>query len=527
VTRGPSQTSEKLRTALSRPESYPHRPRDVEVHETHISWVFLAGELAYKLKKPLVTDFVDYGTPERRRAMCEEEVRLNRRLAPDTYLGVRGVATSDAGAELTAPGDPRAVDFVVEMRRYDLDQTLAAWLERGELDSERVRAVAGVLARFHAQAPRLEGTDAAALAVERRFDRNVHELLACADQRGEIGRVHDLERFAHSFITRHVQTFLARANRGCIREVHGDLRAEHVVLNGTVQIVDCVEFDRGLRELDVADDLAFLVFDLIARGHDRLGRVLVDAYRHAGGDPGDDSLIAFYACHRALVRAKVALVRADQLPATGAERGDQSAYSRDLILLAERFAWQARLPLVIVVCGVPGSGKSHLAGALAELSGLPHLSSDITRKQLAGLRATQRAPAERYSTAWNARTYAELARRTTKACRASRGAVVDATFRRLSDRRAFESAFGGEAPLLFIECQAPRAVLEKRARQRERDPESVSDADAAIVLRELDRWEPLDEVPAGAHLALRTDRPAEQIVSDVLALLDRRLLAFA
>ncbi len=381
-----------------------------------------------------------------------------------------------------------------------------------------------MLARFHADAPRVEEAAAPVLAVERQFERNVHELLGSVDQRDEIGRVQALERFAHAYITGHAQTLQARATLGHVREGHGDLRAEHVLVNGVVQIVDCVEFDSSLRELDVADDLAFLVFDLVAHGGERFGEVLVRAYRDAGGDPGDDSLIAFYAAYRALVRAKVALVRAAQLPPRRAERGEGSACARDLILLSERFAWRARLPLVIVVCGLPASGKSHRAGALAQLSGLPHLSSDVTRKRLAGIRATQRASSGSYSAEWNARTYAELAHRAGQALASSGGAIVDATFRHLPDRQAFVSALEVRAPLLFVECRAPRAVLAERAARRECDPQRVSDADATIVQRELERWEPLDEVPASAHLALRTDRPLAQIVQDALALLDRRLL---
>ena len=525
MTGDPQPGSEQMCDALSRRGSYPHRPAEVQVRETHISWVFLAGELAYKLKKPLVLDFVDYGTRARRRAMCEEEVRLNRRLAPDIYLGVRGVALTDGCAQLTAADDPRAADFVVEMRRYDERRTLAARLERGELAREEVQAVGGALARFHADAAPVHPVEAPVLTVARRFERNMHELLASVEQRGEIGRVLALERFAHAFITGDAQTFQARASRGCVREGHGDLRAEHVLVNGAVQIVDCVEFDRALRELDVADDLAFLVFDLAARDGARFGKVLVDAYRDAGGDPGEESLIAFYAAYRALVRAKVALVRARQLPPTSGQRAEESAHARDLILLAESFAWHARLPLVIVVCGVPASGKSQLACALAELSGLPHLSSDVVRKQLAGVRSTERAPAESYSAQWNARTYCELGRRASRALGSSRGAIVDASFRHLADRQAFAAALGAAVRLVFIECQAPRAILAERAARRERDPHRVSDADAAVVMREQQSWEPLDEVPANAHLALRTDRRLEDIMSDVLALLDSRLAA--
>jgi uncharacterized protein len=290
-----------------------------------------------------------------------------------------------------------------------------------------------------------------------------------------------------------------------------------------VRIVDCVEFDPGLRELDVADDLAFLVFDLAAGGGERFGEILVDAYREAGGDPGPDWLIAFYAAYRALVRAKVALVRAAQLPDTSAEHGQQSAHARDLITLAERFAWKARCPLAIVVCGVPASGKSHLAHALAELSGLPHFNSDLIRKRLAGIRPTERAAGDTYSAEWNARTYAQLGRRAADALAASGGAIVDATFRHRADRLAFTGALGPTSQTVFIECQAPRQILAKRAEHRELDPHHVSDANLEVVLREQSTWESLDEVPASAHLTVRTDRPVEQITADVLALLDRRL----
>ncbi len=517
--------SRDLRGALALPEAYPQRPAEVEVRETHISWVFLAGDRAFKLKKPLVLDFVDYGSAERRRAMCEAEVRLNRRLAPRIYLGVRGVALARGGARLTDADDPRAVDFVVEMRRFDERRTLAAMLERGELRREQVRDVAEALARFHARADRVDGTASPVLAVERRWQRNAHELLGSIEQRGEIGRVLALERFAHAFVDGHAESLRARAAAGCVRDGHGDLRAEHVLIGERVEVVDCVEFDPGLRALDVADDLAFLVFDLAARGEERLAEVLVDAYREAGGDLGEDSLIAFYAAQRALVRAKVGLVRAGQLPAGGAAHGRQSARARDLIAVGERFAWRARLPLTIIVCGLPASGKSTVASALAERSGLPHLSSDVTRKRLAGLSAFERGPAELYAAAHSERTYRELGRRARLALAAGTGAIVDATFRRAADRAAFADELGERAPRLFIECLAPPAVLAERAVRRELDPLRVSDADAEVVAREQGSWEPLHEVPAGLHLPVRADRPPERIVDDVLALLDARLQA--
>jgi len=288
-------------------------------------------------------------------------------------------------------------------------------------------------------------------------------------------------------------------------------------------VVDCIEFDRRLRELDVADDLAFLVMDLVASGGERFARVLVRAYREAGGEPGEDRLIAFYASYRALVRAKVALLRAAQHLASSGRRGHESAAARDLLALAERFAWHARLPLVIVICGVPAAGKSRLAAALAELSHLPHLSSDVTRKRLAGLSPGQRAGDAVYRAQFSRLTYAELARRAAKETAACGGAIVDATFRHRADREAFASAFADAAPLLFVECRAPRHVLAERAARRDRQPARVSDASLSVVVRESSAWEPLDEVAPEAHLTLRSDRPVTAQLEDLRALLDRRM----
>ena len=513
----------ELRAALGRRDAYPDRPPNVELRETHISWVFLAGARAYKLKKPLVLPFLDYGTPERRRQMCEEEVRLNRRLAPDVYLGVRGVAASNGGVELTDSEDPRAIDFLVEMRRYDERRTVAAQLERGELTRAQIREVARTLALFHADCAQIDGADHGALRIEREVDRNIEELLGATTLSADRHHVRLLARFMSAFVVSHREDLDARAAQGLVRDCHGDLRAEHVLLESPVKVVDCVEFDPSLRALDVADDLAFLVMDLAALGGERFAKELVEAYRAAGGDCGEDSLLSFFAVHRALVRAKVLLARAAQLPGGSAAHGHISAQARESLALAECYSWGARLPMVIVVCGVPASGKSHLASALAHASRLPLLSSDVVRKRLAGIRPTSTARAEHYSEQFNRATYRELGLQASAEVRRHGGALVDATFRHRRDRQAFAEALAGAAPVLFVECLAPVAVLVDRALRRRRDPGRISDADLDVVLREREQWEPLEEVHAFAHLPLRTDRPLGETVEDLRALLDRRL----
>ncbi len=514
--------SDALRAALARPESYPDQPDRIDVRETHTSWVFLAGDRAYKLKKPVVLPFLDYGTPERRHQMCREEVELNQRLAPDIYRRVLGVSDVNGGVTFIDEEDSRAVDYLVEMRRFDERSTLASKLRTGELKRRDIISVAKELAHFHQQALHGHMTAVPASEVERRLTTNFQELLALVEQRAELNQVLELERFAHAFVAAYGQLLNARGWNGLVREVHGDLRAEHVLLDGVPRFVDRIEFDQGLRELDVADDLAFLVMDLTANGGQRWARLLVDVYRKAGGDPGEDRLLAFYASFRALVRAKVALVRAAQSPVGSSRRGRDSAAARDLLALAERFAWQARLPLILVICGAPAAGKSRLARAIARRSGLPHLNSDLTRRRLASRHLPEELGVGLYSPEFSRLTYAELGRLAAKRTATSGGAIVDATFRHRADREAFIQATADAAPLLFVQCVAPVGVLRDRAVRRERRA-SVSAATLSVVEREGVVWEPLDEVAPTAHLLLRSDRPVIAQLDDLRALLDHRL----
>ena len=500
--------------AMRAPAFYPDRPARVEVVESHISWVFLVGDRAYKLRKPVVFPFLDYGTAERRRAMCEEEVRLGRRLAPDLYLGVRPLTQAAGGWELGRSGDD-GVEHIVEMRRFDPDQTLAAVLSSGNADEATVRAVARRIAEFHLSAPQAPEGRFDPEAVAATVSENFSTLLPYAPLFGEreLAAAH---LFAVAFLHSRRRLLEERVARGFVRDCHGDLRAEHVILEpGSVQVFDPLEFDPALRQVDVCAELAFLVMDLIDLGAENLAEALVDEYGAAGGDYGGPELLFFYAAYRAWVRAKVACLLAGELP-RGDERAVPVAEAHRLARLARRLAWRARGPLVLVICGGAATGKTVLAQAICELSGLAHLSSDIVRKELAGLEPGRRAPSELYTEADSVRTYRELG---TRAAGATGGAVVDATFRRRSHRAAFSETFGDAS--LFVECRAPRSVVEQRARSRESDPARVSDATAGIAAAQATEFEPLDEVPATRHLLMRTDRPLAQIVLDLETALDR------
>lgn len=506
-----------------------------EVRESHTSWVLLAGDRAYKVKKPVRFAFLDQRTPARRRALCRAELRLNRPLAPDLYLAVRGLvpAGEDGRLRLASEDDPAAVDHAVEMRRFDERETLAALVRAGALRDDQLDAVAARVAAFHAGARHVAAPShppAALAAALARIDRNGEELLALLDDRAERALVVAHLRCAAAFATARADELAARAAHGCVRELHGDLRAEHVLPGPPVRIVDRLEFSRVLREVDTADELGFLAMDLTALGDPAAARRVVAAYRAAGGDPGDDDLIAWHALHRALVRAKVALLRTPPDPGAARARLD----------VAERFAWQLRLPPVLAVCGPAASGKSSLAEELGRRCGRTVLAADVVRKQLAGLPPTHRGREEDYAPGVNLRTYAELGRRAAALAGAGEGVVVDATFRHRADRDAFHAALAESMPVavagpaagalpfhkpVFAECTVPAAVLAERATRRLADPGRISDATPALALHQLGAWEPLHEVSAERHRLLRADREPAALAATLAAALDGALAA--
>ena len=425
---------------------------------------------------------------------------------------MRALVRSDGGLRLAHEGAAGAAEHVVEMARFDEDSTLASAAAAGRASAEDVAAVGRRLAAFHADAP-VRGAGPEQLMEVRRAAAETMATLwahvADLDRR----RLAAAERFVAAFLSARSSDIAARAEAGLVREGHGDLRAEHVLLApGSVQIVDCVEFDARLRTLDVGADLSFLYMDLVRLGTPDLARELLSAYREAGGDPGDDAFVAFHAATRAWVRAKVALL---------SPSGEASGV---LMRVGEGLAWQARLPVVLAVCGPPAAGKSTLAQAVGTVSGLPVISSDVTRKRLAGLAPTERAPEALYSDAASRRTHRELGLAAAAAVASDGGVVVDATLRRRADRAELLHHLSGvETSVVAVECRAPAEIRLARARCREAAGGSVSDA-GPDVLAELDRdWEPLDELAPEDHLVTRTDRPVEAALDDLAALLDLRL----
>ncbi len=497
----------------------------VVVHETHASWVLVGGERALKVKKPLDLGFLDYSTLARRHSACCEEVRVNQELAPGIYLGVRAIVRTADGFALADDDKEEAdrpVEYAVEMRRFDEAHTLAGLIASRSLTSAHLDAVARRVAEFHRSAPAAPGGGAAeALDAWR---QNLRELRA-ASRSPEL-ELDLAESFGEMFARTHEDELERRRRDGLVRDVHGDLRCEHVLAIPRVRIVDRIEFAPALRRIDVACDLAFLTMDLEAHGRPEAAAELLAAYRGCDMNAGSGALLSFYGAYRALVRVKVALIGASEHD--GEHRARLLAQAHDLWALAECLCWRARAPLAIVVCGPAASGKSTLAGALARRSGFQVLASDATRKSIAGLSATDRAGAELYGHRFTHRTYELLAGRARELIDAGDGVIVDATCRSRADRSTLLGRLvRAGVPRLVVRCEVPLELALERARERMHDPARVSDADPEIVAELYRSFQPLEELAPEDVLTLDACLPLESQAARVTTAIDRLLSARA
>ncbi|MFZ2049839.1 MAG: AAA family ATPase [Solirubrobacteraceae bacterium] len=503
--------------ALASPGMYRGHPV-VEVHETHASWVFLAGSFAYKVKKPVRLAFLDYSTLARRRAACQKEVRVNRELAPGIYIGVRAIVPAGEGFRFAPPDTPGAVEYTVHMRRFEEADTLQGTIETRSLTSAQVREVARRVAGFHRDCALCPGGEPEQLLAA--WEANLRELERLnhpGDWQPQMMR-----GFAEAFVSAHRGEIERRVRAGEVRDGHGDLRCEHVLLDSRVRIVDRIEFDPELRHMDVAQDLAFLAMDLEAHGRRRAAGELVGAYRHAGGSPASEQLRSFYCAYWALVRAKVAVIAA--VSQHGRLRHRERARAGRLWMLAQRFCWRARQPVAIVVCGTAGSGKSTLAAELARRSRLPVVSSDATRKRHAGVAPTKRARPEHYSSQFTRAVYDLLSREAFAQLKRTGGVIVDATCHRRRDRaKLFRLLNRDGLTFLVVRCQVTLETALARAAARMRCANRISDATPEVVAAQFHRFQAVDELSAASVLLLDGEQSIDAQVSEVVHAVDERM----
>lgn len=490
----------RLLELLADPRSYPHPAAPVVVHQTHISAVFLAGPYAYKVKKPRNLAFLDFSSLERRRHFCEEEVRLNRRLAPHVYRGVVPIVAADGGVRVDGEGE--AFEWAVRMERLPAEATLLARLERGTLPDGCLDHLARRLARFHAEAR--GGEQVARGGRWSVVARNARENFE--QSAGHVG--HTVSAAVHARFRERTEERLAalrdrvedRARRGVPRDTHGDLHLDHVYAfperppPEDLVAVDCIEFNERFRHADPVADAAFLAMDLRFRGRRDLAERFAEAYVTAADDAEGRPLWPFYEAYRAAVRGKVKGIEAAEAEVPEEERARALASARGHWLLGlGLLEVPARRPALVCVGGLPGSGKSTLARALEREAGFAVVGTDAVRKELAGLAPDAPAAAPWgegiYAPEWDERTYAECRRRAEALLFEGRRVLVDGSFREARRRRAFaEAARAWGVPHLMLLCRTDSDRILARLASRRGGP---SDADRGIYERAAAAWEPV------------------------------------
>jgi uncharacterized protein len=480
--------------ALLEPQAYPHPVGWVQLIETHISWVLLAGEFAYKIKRPVRYAFIDLRDPERRRFLCEEELRLNRRFAPELYLEVSRITRDDGRARIGGQGP--VLENAVRMRRFDQEETLDRLLARLQVGPEELEAFGRQLANIHTGLPAAPTGSAwgRPAAIQALVARNLDECVEAARAFGAEEAAIALRSPLQECLALAGETMAARRANGRIRECHGDLHSRNVVRRDTRLVpFDCLEYEPAFRWIDVADEVAFLASDLSARERPLHAHAFVSGYLAESGDYHACRVLRLYEAHRALVRAKVAALSAADSGGHAELEALRQEHGKLVALASRKLARHA--PLLLLMCGLSGSGKTWMARQLAERLLAVHVRSDVERKRRAGLDALARSRSDvaagLYSSGTSAQVYDDLARAAEDILQGGLAAIIDATFLRREQRMRF-AQLGARmgAVVRLIHCEAPVHALRARVAARAVSGNDPSEADESVLDWQLSHFEP-------------------------------------
>lgn len=494
-------TSDILWEAMRNPAFYPHTTHNIQVIHTHISTIFLTGEFAYKVKKPVNFGFLDFSQLADRQHFCEEEIRLNRRLAPQIYLEVVPILQIGNTYQLGSAATPAAainatvVEYAVKMRQFDPAQQLDRLLAAEHLPIEYMDEIATRLTQFHQQAESAPtasawGTPDSILApMQQNFAmlrQHLHDLVVL--QPTLMTRLSVLEAWTQQEYSRCHTNLLQRRQNGHIRACHGDLHLGNIALiDSKITFFDGIEFNEALRWIDTASDTAFLLMDLEDRGKPSWANRLLNAWLSASGDYDALPVLNFYKVYRAMVRAKVHALRLSQVE-DEATRAECLQHCLNYLNLAASYT-QARQAALLITHGLSGSGKSWGCRPLVEQWGYIQLRSDVERKRLTTLPADSL-----YHPAMNARTYDRLATLTTLALQHDYPVVVDATFLDIAQRQRFQTlAQQLHVRFLILHFSGTPAQLQANITQRQYIGTDASDADLAVLQQQLTHYKPLQD----------------------------------
>ncbi len=515
-------TETKLITALQQPQAYNHPVTEIRLFETHISWIILTGSYAYKIKKPVNLGFLDFSSLEQRKYYCEQELQLNQRLAPELYLDVVSLTGTAEQPEINGSGE--IFEYAVKMHQFDPQQQLDILLQQDKLSCDHIDQLADTVANFHQQIETAteDSPFGTAEAVWQPVEENFQQIRPRIQATHELARLKQLEQWSQTSFDKLKHLFEQRKQLGFIRNCHGDMHLANITLiDDKVTVFDCIEFNDNFRWIDVISEIAFTSMDLIDRQRPDLAARLLDRYLQHTGDYAGLALLQFYQVYRALVRAKVAIIRHSQPGLTKTEQQQSLQQYRDYSQLAETFT-QPKHTTLYIAHGVSGSGKTTLSQPLLEHFGMIRLRSDVERKRLFGLSAESKSQSDTgqgiYTQSASQQTYQQLIELSRHIIQAGYSSIVDATFLKRQQRQLFHDlAQELGVPFVILHFHADAALLQQWITERQATGKDASEATIEVLEHQLKTEQPLTEDEANQIISIDSGRDdaVESLIKEI------------
>ena len=503
--------------AMLKPEFYDHPVDACRLIETHISWVILTGDFVYKIKKPINLGFVDFSTLNKRKFYCEEELRLNRRLAPNIYIDVIPITGSEENPTLM--GNENVFEYTVKMQQFSQDMQLDHVLVRNELRKDMVDSFAILIAEFHQyiETANLASEFGKPEQVYQPAKENFIQIREHISEKSKVELLSKIEQWTENTFNETKNIFDQRKGKGFIRECHGDLHLRNLAWHENKPLAfDCLEFNENFRWIDIISEIAFLIMDLDVHHQPELAQHFLNKYLELTGDYQGSSVLRFYLVYRVMVRAKVDAIRAAQAGISQQESEEANAEIANYLQLALTYTQHIK-PFIIITHGMSASGKSTITQSLLEKIGAIRIRADVERKRLFNINPEQNSSSNIqqgiYSKQATDQTYQKLLDLTECVIDAGYPVIVDATFSTLKQRTLFKK-FAEQKNVHFIILNfiASEETLKQRIRNRKND---VSDADITVLENQILNWQPMEQNEGDYAVSINTEEPLdiEQIIS--------------